>query len=894
MLGHGLMHCLRVLLLIALVVTMATADSQAAGETQAESSLQAIEIDVGQHGTYWEDDEVIIRVAGLGQDIQPQIALLLTDKQGNNVERLYKGLLPAEGLSRSILARDLPPGSYRLRLHVKSNGAQRTVEKKLIIVPHRDYRTFVATGAIVAPLEFTEGQTQDEIPQCRGFPEANMNLVHYASRRQDPQRARQELDDVAFADVLAYFRITSGGFGEGYPIDSEGERTAGGFFNNCFNNPLNRQAGRQAITEHCQALQRHPALLGYTIQDEIQHSAQACYCQYCQDAFRKWLGQKYRTIDELNQVWGTDYGDFSQVQAPLPLTTRGEPTLNEGVNRYAWYDWLNFKDWSMADYIREFTELIHKLDPGKVVGNHLIPDYFSSQGYHWRSNPFVLQPVVDQSVTSIWGGRYTQGFLANVESHIKKPAWGTGTNPFVGPDRRFAQLYSGYMHGFQGVIFFCYRPDVEGGIDFGLLEWEPRGKRGAKYFRFAAVNQRVRQIAPVLGELPTVRAPVGLLWSDATAIQNPEDNRPEADFFGLYKALNRLQLEPVILYDAQLTAEQLKPLKAVVLAGCWDLLPEVADLLREYVRAGGYLIASTNTGYYDHGHKETHALADLFGAQQSNYTQAAEQLELKLYGEANAPAADMAFLDQTVPIIGYIQGVTLKGARVLARSEADGKPLLMWNDFGGGSAVLASFTLGKTCAQNGTDVGLAMLEQLLADAGIQRRIQVSSGPQWALAREPEVDAVLRHNEGDQVWYLLAVNYGETGRKEYQIAGRFPYVYDIFGHQPVSATVKGNRTTFAVEQVQYEPQAYALVADGDADGSLRYSYQHSSDHFLVKVECASGTLARLVSQGARGRKGKEVFGILSGNGEIQVPIYRIQRKPVGLVVENYLGEAVAVP
>ena len=186
------------------------------------------------------------------------------------------------------------------------------------------------------------------------------------------------------------------------------------------------------------------------------------------------------------------------------------------------------------------------------------------------------------------------------------------------------------------------------------------------------------------------------------------------------------------------------------------------------------------------------------------------------------------------------------------------------------------------------------MERLLSGTGVERRIQVRTGPQWALSREPEVDAVLRHNEGDQVWYLLTMNYGESGRKEYDVSGRFPYVYDILGHQPIPATVKSNRTTFAVEQAQYEPQAYALVENGDADGLLRYSYQERSDHFVVKAKCASGTLARLVSQGERGRKGKEVFGILPGNGEIQVPVYRIQRSPVGLVVENCLGEAVAVP
>ncbi len=404
---------------IALVVSAMPWICLAEDEKQDNGPLDSLRIDLGEQGTYWEDGRVTIKVPGIAKGMRPRTKLQLTDRDGAVIETLFEGRLRAAGLTTHIEARDLPPGSYRLRLDAKSGeNVSRTIQEILVILPHRDYRTYVATGCY-ARMGFRVGPDGKVSAQSRGFEDAHMNTVLHADV------SRSDLDAAAFVGVIGHYRIGSGGFGTGRPLGPDGKQSSDGFYNACFTHPQNRAAGRKQITDHLRLAGGHPALYGYTIQDEVHHSANACYCQHCRKAFRQWLKDRYGTIGKLNEAWSANYASFKIIDPPLPLALRGTAAtpINEKVNRYAWYDWLQFKDWSMADYVSEFAQLIRKLDPGKVVANHLIPDYFASHGYNWRDNPFVIQTHADQAQASQWGDRYGISFHANVESHIRKPAW---------------------------------------------------------------------------------------------------------------------------------------------------------------------------------------------------------------------------------------------------------------------------------------------------------------------------------------------------------------------------------------------------------------------------------------------------------------------------------------
>ena len=104
-------------------------------------------------------------------------------------------------------------------------------------------------------------------------------------------------------------------------------------------------------------------------------------------------------------------------------------------------------------------------------------------------------------------------------------------------------------------------------------------------------------------------------------------------------------------------------------------------------------------------------------------------------------------------------------------------------------------------------------------------------------------------------------------------------------------IEGGTTRFTVEQPRYDPQAYALFEGAIGAATLRYRTQRMDDHFVVDIQGASGTMVRLYSRGASGRKGKELFRTLPRNTQWRVPTYPVQDEPVTLVVESRLGEVV---
>ena len=68
----------------------------------------------------------------------------------------------------------------------------------------------------------------------------------------------------------------------------------------------------------------HPALAAWHVSNEYGCHNAHCFCPTSANEFRRWLTQRYGTVDELNRAWGTDfwsqrYASFDQVEPP-PVT----------------------------------------------------------------------------------------------------------------------------------------------------------------------------------------------------------------------------------------------------------------------------------------------------------------------------------------------------------------------------------------------------------------------------------------------------------------------------------------------------------------------------------------------------------------------------------------------
>ncbi|GEN56732.1 beta-galactosidase [Halolactibacillus alkaliphilus] len=116
--------------------------------------------------------------------------------------------------------------------------------------------------------------------------------------------------------------------------------------NHCYTSPVYREKTTIMNTKLAERYSAHPAVLGWHISNEYGGD---CHCDYCQQAFREWVKDKYETLDALNHAWWTTfwshtYTSFTQVESPAP---HGEEFVH-GQN----IDWKRFVTDQTLDFYR--------------------------------------------------------------------------------------------------------------------------------------------------------------------------------------------------------------------------------------------------------------------------------------------------------------------------------------------------------------------------------------------------------------------------------------------------------------------------------------------------------------------------------------------------------------
>jgi hypothetical protein len=188
--------------------------------------------------------------------------------------------------------------------------------------------------------------------------------------------------------------------------------------------------------------------------------------------------------------------------------------------------------------------------------------------------------------------------------------------------------------------------------------------------------------------------------------QFPQD-RFLTPYVGMYSALLRAGLPIVTLHRPEFHAG-LSGFQVLCLANESSMTDRQADAVRQFVAAGGGLIATFETSLYDQQgrRRPDFALADVLGA-------AYEDTRPEAKGKTNIPAAHpLADACRDLPHAGPHVLVRPTNGRCLARIGPDGPPAVIVNEFGRGRVVYLPGRLDAMQCQNPTPT----IERLLAQA----------------------------------------------------------------------------------------------------------------------------------------------------------------------------------
>lgn len=398
------------------------------------------------------------------------------------------------------------------------------------------------------------------------------------------------------------------------PEDANGVQMRGGVRKYyCHSSPIYREHCRQIASELGKRYGNNPYVVGWQIDNELgDHDTVRCYCPRCRAAFIEWCRDRYETLSELNDAWGTvfwnqTYSAWEQIDLPYP---RREIGLNPGHL----LDYYRFaSDQAIEFATTQIDALLNTIADTQWITTNVIPTYweidFKRLGekldfLSWdcytiidATSPVRQPPVGPSPPVSIPPRAPMISLVHDMMRHYsKKPFWVMET---AGQDRLVT--YHTMAHGGGGVNFFRWR-DVRFGAEQGRGGYAYHGIFSPRFHE----SQRIASELDLLREKVTgtqYTAQAGLLCSIemgwAYDIQYVYPRSRWIDGVGYWRLVeevytrfweNNVPLEPLDI------ADDLSMYPVIIIPCLYLTTPEIDQKLADYVADGGTLIVGPASG----------------------------------------------------------------------------------------------------------------------------------------------------------------------------------------------------------------------------------------------------------------------------------------------------------
>lgn len=139
---------------------------------------------------------------------------------------------------------------------------------------------------------------------------------------------------------------------------------------------------------------------------------QADYCLPVKDRFIAYLSKKFKSINELNSLWGTSYNSFSTVELPPDGRSPFESKGDRGRD----YEWHCFWRTYYGDYLRMLSKMAR--DRGVTVPMyHNLPGWIYGSGYEFPVNITMYEDLFEDKSEIIFGVDHIPEYLSYRNMH---------------------------------------------------------------------------------------------------------------------------------------------------------------------------------------------------------------------------------------------------------------------------------------------------------------------------------------------------------------------------------------------------------------------------------------------------------------------------------------------
>ncbi|WP_240506129.1 beta-galactosidase [Thermoactinospora rubra] len=497
-------------------------------------------------------------------------------------------------------------------------------------------------------------------------------------------------------------------------VDQQGRVVSGGSRHGfCPSSPEYARAAARITERLAERYATHPAVVMWHVHNEYGWANAACYCEVSQEHFRRWLRERYGTLEALNAAWGTTFwglrhGAWDEIEAPRNPAPGLIPALQ-----------LDFQRFCVEAHIELFRaerEVIRRFSDLPVTTNFMIANCKPMDYWRWAAEVDVVSN--DHYLQAERPGNHIE--LAMCADLTRSVAGGspwmlmehsTGAvnwqprNLAKRPGEMRRNSLAHVARGSDSVLFFQWRASRFGAEKFHSAMVPHAGPDSRLWREVVALGRDVRRLAGVRGG--RVAAEVAILWDWESWWALELDWRPsvDLDFRERVEAYYEALWREHVTVDFAHPGADLSRYKLVVAPSAYLLTQEAGKNLRRHVESGGHLLVSYFSGIADE-HDTIHpgpypgALRDVLG----------------LTVEEFHPLAERA----SVPVSGGLTGrvwserVRPAGARAVRTFEGGpdaGHPAVTQHDLGEGVAWYVATAPGDL---------RGLLAEVLDAAGVDR------------------------------------------------------------------------------------------------------------------------------------------------------------------------------
>ena len=390
-------------------------------------------------------------------------------------------------------------------------------------------------------------------------------------------------------------------------VDYQGRRHVfGQRYNFCPNSKNYQRLAGNLVEELAKHYQNNPNIVVWHVNNEYGGN---CYCENCQHEFRKWLKDKYQTLDALNKAWNMNVWshtiyDWDEIVVSNELGDAWGPEGSETIVAGLSIDYLRFQSESLQNLFKMEKQIIKKHDSETPVTTnfHSLPNKMIDY-QKWAKDQDIISydsyPTYDAPT-------YKPAFLYDLmrslkhqpfmlmESAPSQVNW-QPYSPLKRPGQMAAtELQAVVAHGADTVQFFQLKQAVGGSEKFHSAVIAHSQRTDTRVFKeLVDLGYKLKRAdSTILGS--TINAKVGIVfdWSNFWSYEYVDGISQDMDYVDSILDYYRQFYERNIPTDTISVDDDFSKYDLIVAPVLYMVKDGLAEKINNYVERGGNFVTT--------------------------------------------------------------------------------------------------------------------------------------------------------------------------------------------------------------------------------------------------------------------------------------------------------------